>query len=238
MITKKSDKKKNYTNFTFGFLSTFNNPLFPQYLVSALNHGCRNIIIICDEMILSSKTKRLLKERIRGRLNNFRVDEPKLYTFENAMLPFNVVKNHNNRQILSIIESLGIDCLFNTGTPRILKKRILNSCEYGVVNIHPGLFPHFRGCSNVEWAIYNDDRVGNSAHFMNKGIDTGPIITTEWYKFPKSADYKEIRKKVYYKGFKLAGKVLSSFKKSKIRPSDATHHDKNQGIYYKPISVN
>ena len=51
-------------------------------------------------------------------------------------------------------------------------------------------------------------------HFMDKNYDTGPIIQTECYSFKSNSSYVDIRKKVYYEGFKLAAKFLKGSIKS------------------------
>lgn len=53
------------------------------------------------------------------------------------------------------------------------------------MNCHPGLLPKFRECTCVEWAVYLDEEVGNTVHFMNEKIDEGPIIVQEALHFKK-----------------------------------------------------
>lgn len=70
---------------------------------------------------------------------------------------------------------------------------------------------------------------------MSEGYDTGPIIATEWYEFPKDADYQAIRNKVYQAGCSLAGKVLSVIQNTKMTPDDATAQDEISAHYWDPI---
>lgn len=219
-------------NFLFGFLSTYEHPLLIHYISSALNSGCKNIVVICDEKVMSESDRIRWQERTGGEMDDSKVT---IYDYEEKKIPFYFVKDHNSDNTISLINSLGIDCLLNAGTPRKLKSGVINSCEYGIVNVHPGLLPKYRGCTCVEWALYNDDKVGNTAHFMDEEYDSGPIITSEWYEFPKEADYQSIRLKVYKEGCKLAGRVLADFQNSKFHPSDATQQDEKKGQYHKPI---
>ena len=103
------------------------------------------------------------------------------------------------------------------------------------MNVHPGILPEYRGCSAVEWAIFNDDKVGNTAHFMTEGYDEGPIIQSEWYEFPKDADYKSIRVRVYRDGCVLAGKALRVIRDSKMTPCDGVAQDESKARYWDPI---
>ena len=85
----------------------------------------------------------------------------------------------------------------------------------------------------MEWAIYNDDKIGNTAHFMDEGYDTGPIIVSEWYEFPTDADYQSIRTRIYRDGCLLAGKALKQIQMVNMKPKDA--NVQGEGVYRKPI---
>ena len=76
-----------------------------------------------------------------------------------------------------------VDCFLNAGTQRKLSKDFLAIASNGIINIHPGILPDYRGCSCVEWALLNNDMIGNTAHFMDLNYDTGPIIEIEKYTF-------------------------------------------------------
>ena len=98
---------------------------------------------------------------------------------EEERIPFYFVGNHNDDKTLRLINSLSVNVLLNAGTPRKLKPNIFDNVEHGCINVHPGLSPFYRGCSAVEWALFNDDKIGNTAHFMTEGYDEGNIIASE-----------------------------------------------------------
>jgi methionyl-tRNA formyltransferase len=50
---------------------------------------------------------------------------------------------------------------------------------YPAVNLHPAPLPHYRGCNSYAHAIMNGDReYGVSLHYIDTGIDTGPVIAS------------------------------------------------------------
>lgn len=62
----------------------------------------------------------------------------------------------------------------------ILPEPVLNSPKHGCVNIHASLLPRWRGASPIQQAIWADDKeTGVSLMFMEKGLDTGPVIAEE-----------------------------------------------------------
>lgn len=224
------------TDFKVGFLTRIDEPLLALTLEAAFANGITNSVVICDSKLMSEKDLKIWRERTGNAFKEFESSDA-LYKFGSAMLPFYFVDSHNSSQTLDLISALGLHCLFNAGTPRKLTHTIINSVEHGVVNVHPGILPNYRGCSCVEWAILNDDKVGNTAHFMDEDYDTGSIITSEGYDFPKNARYQTIRTTIYREGCHLAGRVLASIKKHKIRPIDGQLQTAASGTYWPPISV-
>ena len=219
----------------FGFLSTITDPLLPFWIDGAHQSGIENIVVICDSMLLDEKESGIWEERTGSAFE--KIDNGGLNIYSPIFLhtPFYFVENHNSVSLLRLVEKLDLTCLFNAGTPRQLSQRILSSVSNGVVNVHPGLLPKYRGCTAVEWALYNGDKVGNTAHFMDRGYVTGPIITSECYEFPPGADYKTIRSMVYKNGCVLAGKVLSMIQDDDLKPVDASSQDPNEGECRRPI---
>lgn len=217
---------------TFGFLSTIDAPLLPFMLAAAFAHGVNRITVICDSKLASEKDRRIWNERTGG---HFEKVGASIYALARERIPFYFVENHNGADTLDLVQSLGIGCLFNAGTPRKLAPSLLTAVQHGVVNVHPGLLPGYRGASAVEWAIYNDDRIGNTAHFMSEGYDTGPVITSEWYEFPKDTDYQSIRTRVHRDGCVLAGKVLASIQATGMTPRDAIVQDEAGARHWRPI---
>ena len=200
--------------FRVGLFSTIDTPLLPLFINAIHSQNLRDIVIICDSKKITDKNKKIWQERTGGAFE--KTNNPSIYQLNSKMIPFYFVKSHNDKETLNLIKNLSIDVLLNAGTPRKLKKQILEGTKYGVVNIHPGVLPYYRGCSAVEWAIFNNDKVGNTAHFMNENYDEGNIILSEWYEFSSNSDYKSIRIKVYKEGTNLAGKALRHIFDKKI----------------------
>jgi methionyl-tRNA formyltransferase len=60
----------------------------------------------------------------------------------------------------------------------ILREAALAAPRLGTLNAHMGMLPAYRGMNVAEWAAFNDDPVGCSVFWVDRGIDTGPIIVT------------------------------------------------------------
>ena len=214
--------------------------LSPYAILTVKNSPLLNFLLLelekrnhLPEAIIFDK-KNLTQEEITGcSLNEISFSENK----------FNLAKfyvdNHNSLEAINLINKLKIDFLVNAGTPRILKKPIIKSTS-GVLNCHPGILPAFRGCSCVEWAIYKDQPVGNSIHWMDENIDTGPLITTKETKCFRSDKYQDIRKRVYFDGYLLLINTIIQLTKTVNFLSDNELKGNlcTGGNYYKPMENN
>lgn len=136
----------------------------------------------------------------------------------------------NSKQIIEIIQSLSVDVCIQAGVNQILKKDILIAPKLGVINVHPGWLPRFRGCSCVEWAIYFDQPICNSAHFCDEGIDTGPIIHVERVPLEGVNSYRELRMRTYEHGQKMMVKSVEMILQGVTL---ATAKPQGEGKYHK-----
>ncbi len=72
---------------------------------------------------------------------------------------------------------------------RILKPEILSLAPRGALNIHPSLLPKYRGADPVFWVVRNgEQRTGVTVHWMDAGVDTGPIVCQREVEIPEGAD--------------------------------------------------
>lgn len=84
------------------------------------------------------------------------------------------VPHHNQDPCADALRTLAPDLLVLGGT-RILRRRIFEQAKH-TLNAHPGLLPEVRGSASVAWAIATDQKVGCTCHFIDAGVDTGPIV--------------------------------------------------------------
>ncbi|MDR3203816.1 MAG: phosphoribosylglycinamide formyltransferase [Deltaproteobacteria bacterium] len=89
---------------------------------------------------------------------------------------------HDNREgfekrLLEVLAPFEVDLVVLAGFQRLLSGYFLSKFPLRVINIHPALLPSFPG-SHV-WAKQIDYSVkltGATVHFVDEGVDSGPII--------------------------------------------------------------
>ena len=87
----------------------------------------------------------------------------------------------------SVLSAAGVDLLLNVNTQQVLPVDVVAAPRIGSFNLHPGPLPAYAGLNAPSWAIYRGERVyGVTLHWMDKGIDTGPVAYSS--DFPLEAD--------------------------------------------------
>ena len=79
--------------------------------------------------------------------------------------------------LMQQIDAFGADLVVLAGFMTILTPGFIEHYEGRMMNIHPSLLPRFPGLHTHERALEAGDRVhGATVHFVNAGVDEGPII--------------------------------------------------------------
>lgn len=83
----------------------------------------------------------------------------------------------SSERMVEICDEKGVGLVCLAGFMRIIKGRLLDDYAGRMINIHPALLPGFKGLHGQKQALdYGVKYSGCTVHFVNKGIDTGPII--------------------------------------------------------------
>jgi phosphoribosylglycinamide formyltransferase-1 len=81
------------------------------------------------------------------------------------------------RAFVAALQKAKVDLIVLAGFMRVLKGDFLRAFEGRIVNIHPSLLPCFPGLQSWKQALdYGVKVTGCTVHFVDAGIDAGPII--------------------------------------------------------------
>lgn len=87
------------------------------------------------------------------------------------------VPHINHPEVLRLARELEPDliCVFGTS---LIRGDLLKEGRLGIINLHGGLSPEYRGADCTFWALYNGEpeKVGCTLHYVDAGIDTGGLI--------------------------------------------------------------
>ncbi|MDP2964974.1 MAG: formyltransferase family protein [Pelolinea sp.] len=111
-------------------------------------------------------------------------------------IPYHVVPDHNHPNSLQMLQGLKLDVILFTGGG-LLRKPLLEIPRLGILNCHTGILPQYRGMDVVEWTAaeerINSVGFGATLHFMDRGVDTGPILMKKTIAPKKGATFEIIR---------------------------------------------
>jgi len=86
-------------------------------------------------------------------------------------------ENINHPNSVALIKQAKPDLLVSILGNQIFKEPIINLTDKGCINLHTALLPKYRGLMPTFWVLKNEEtHTGVSVFFVDKGIDSGPII--------------------------------------------------------------
>lgn len=87
------------------------------------------------------------------------------------------------------LEASGVELVVLAGYMQLLDAAFLARFPGRVINVHPALLPAFPGIGAVEQAVaYGVKVFGVTVHFVDEGVDTGPIIAQRAIELPDATE--------------------------------------------------
>lgn len=112
----------------------------------------------------------------------------------------------------------GLICL--AGFMRIMSPEFIRHYKGRILNIHPAILPSFPGLHSQRQALdYGVKYSGCTVHFVDEGVDTGPIILQAVVKIKEGDTEESISKKILKQEHKIYPKAVKLFAKGKIKIS-------------------
>ena len=91
------------------------------------------------------------------------------------------------------LDSHGVRLIVLAGYMALLSERFLARFPGAVINVHPSLLPAFPGLHAIEQALAYGVRVfGVTVHFVDAGVDTGPVILQRAVELPAAREPDEV----------------------------------------------
>jgi phosphoribosylglycinamide formyltransferase-1 len=118
-------------------------------------------------------------------------DNPRAYAIiraERAGIPVYIVdfssypsKDAYEKALLTVLHELTADLYILAGYMRILGAGIVHDLSGKMINVHPALLPAFPGLHAQRQALlYGVKVTGCTVHFVDDGVDSGPVIVQMW----------------------------------------------------------
>lgn len=129
-----------------------------------------------------------------------------------------------DKKIVTILKKYGVTpnnglvCL--AGFMRILSPQFIRKYKNRIMNIHPALLPAFPGLDVQKQAVdYGVKYSGCTVHFVDEGVDTGPIIIQAVVKVKNNDNEKTLADKILKQEHRIYPEAVRLFAKRKIKIS-------------------
>jgi len=129
-----------------------------------------------------------------------------------------------DKKIISVLTKYGVTqknglvCL--AGFMRIISPEFVKKYKNKILNIHPALLPAFPGLDSQKQALdYGVKFTGCTVHFVDSGMDTGPIIIQAVVPVKEGDTDKELSKRILKEEHRIYPEAVNLIAKGKVRVS-------------------
>ena len=122
---------------------------------------------------------------------------------------------------VTLLQEADVDLVALAGYMRIIKQPMLTAFRGRILNIHPSLLPAFPGLHAWEQALqYGVKVTGGTVHFVNEGVDTGPIILQDTVPVLPTDTPATLHQRIQVIEHKLYPAAIRLFAEGKLRIVD------------------
>jgi phosphoribosylglycinamide formyltransferase-1 len=115
-----------------------------------------------------------------------------------------------------VTQKNGLVCL--AGFMRIISPEYVKKYKNRIINIHPALLPAFPGLDSQKQALeYGAKYSGCTVHFVDAGMDTGPVIIQAIVKVKENDTVESLSKKILKEEHRIYPEAVNLFARKKIK---------------------
>jgi phosphoribosylglycinamide formyltransferase-1 len=103
-----------------------------------------------------------------------------------------------DQAMASWLQHHGVELVVLAGYMQLVSSQFLQAFPERVINVHPALLPAFPGLRAVQQALeYGVKVFGVTIHFVDGGVDTGPVIFQRAVELPDAADADIVQQRLH-----------------------------------------
>lgn len=130
--------------------------------------------------------------------------------------PVATCTDQNSRPAIEQLKEWAPDVAIFTGG-NILRDEVLRVPRFGVLNSHLALLPEIRGMSSPEWSLLCGVPLGITVHFMDSGVDTGPVLLRREFAAAGHCDsLADLRNRMIAEGIDLIAETVAALDRHEI----------------------
>jgi phosphoribosylglycinamide formyltransferase-1 len=127
-------------------------------------------------------------------------------------------REQRDRAIGDWIEQREVDLVVLAGYMQLLSPEFVGRFRNRIINVHPALLPAFPGLEAVQQALDHGSKVtGVTVHFVDEGVDSGPIIFQRPVEVPASRDWNETEELIHATEHTLLPEAIRMIAAGRVR---------------------
>lgn len=144
-------------------------------LASGKGSNLQAIVDACESVEISAEVKVVISDCKEA----YALKRAEIHKIPHYFVDVKKFKNKADyeSEVLKLLEKHGVQLVCLAGYMRLVGEVLLKAYPMRIMNIHPSLLPSFPGLNAQKQAIEYSVKVsGCTVHFVDEGMDTGPII--------------------------------------------------------------
>jgi phosphoribosylglycinamide formyltransferase-1 len=158
-------------------------------------------------------------------------NNPDAYAIERARardIPVEVISHKGypgreeyEKDIIKTLEPYRVELIALAGFMRILTPLFVRHYKNKIVNIHPALLPSFPGMHAAKQALdYGVKYTGCTVHFVDEGVDTGPIILQSVVEVLDGDTEESLLERIHKEEYRMYPQAVRMVAEGKVRLKD------------------
>ena len=164
----------------------------------------------------------------------FDYDEPLTTTFKKAKIPFETCENTdiNSGEVINLLKRRQESYFIYSGIGGVILGDEVLSIGKKYLHMHSGRVPQYRGSTTIFYSILNENQCSVSAFFLDKSIDTGPLLKIKDFKKPKNGRQIDYVYDSYIRAKLLLEIIQEYYKQGYFKILDHPNKKDSAGEYY------
>ena len=123
-----------------------------------------------------------------------------------------------DRALAGWLDERAPDLIVLAGFMELLTAEFIHAHAGRMINVHPALLPAFPGVRALEQALDYGVKVGGvTIHFVDEGVDTGPVLLQEAFDLPYHRDIAAIEQRVHEIEHRLLPRAVRLIAEGRVR---------------------
>ncbi len=184
-------------------------------LASGRGTNLQAIIEAVEEGRIEGKIKIVISDN----RDAFALKRAEQHNIETRYINFKEFKDREDydREIIKILKEKKVDLVVLAGYMRILSPYFVRTYKNKIMNIHPALLPSFPGLHAQKQAVEYGVKVsGCTVHFVDEGVDSGPIILQKAVEVSDDDTEESLAEKILKEEHQIYPRAIQLFSEGRL----------------------